>query len=231
MSDTILVVAAHPDDEVLGCGGTIAKHIDRGDKVHILHVSEGVSSRFSIGEDGRDWGTEIAQREQFARNASKVLGMEAPLFLRHPNLRMHMESKLFITKQIEDVLENVRPSTIYTTHPGDMNTDHGVTFECVLTACRPVAGKSVRKIFAFEVLSSTEWCHQDLRREFLPNHFVNIAPYFDMKLESVRCYDYEMREYPHPRSQEIIECQAKLRGAQVGIEMAEAFVTIRSVED
>lgn len=227
---TVLVVAAHPDDEVLGCGGTIAGHARTGDKVCVLFLSEGVSSRSIPGEE-HNWSRAIEAREAMAIAASTVLQFTIAGFLRHPNLRMRDQPVLDLVKQIDAVIREVRPDVIYTHHPGDMNSDHGIAFEATLTACRPRNDLSVKQLYAFETPSSTEWASPLNAPPFLPNYFVDIKSTMDAKLAAARCYDFEMRDFPHPRSAANIRALAQIRAAQVGLELAEAFALVRAIRD
>jgi LmbE family N-acetylglucosaminyl deacetylase len=227
---TILVVAAHPDDEVLGCGGTIAKHSEQGDIVYVLFMSEGVSSRFVIGEV-KDWTQEISARETAAINAAKVLGVKDVEFLRYPNLRMRDLSMLDIVKQVESAILKYRPSVIYTHHGGDLNSDHRVTHEAVITACRPIENFPVREIISFEIPSSTEWSTSSIGEVFTPNMFVDIHNFFQKKIEAISCYDMEMRPFPHPRSQRALTSISDRYGSVVGKHGAEAFCILRRIID
>ena len=148
----VLVVAAHPDDEVLGCGATLAMHVQAGDEVFVLFLSEGVSSRSTPGIE-HDWLPEIEAREAMAHEAARLLGYQLVKFLRYPNLRMRNMEMLDIVKQVDSVVRDIGPSVIYTHHPGDLNSDHGVAFEATLTACRPRPGLTVNSIYTFEVPS------------------------------------------------------------------------------
>jgi LmbE family N-acetylglucosaminyl deacetylase len=224
----VLVVSAHPDDEVLGCGGTLARHVAAGDEVSVLFLSEGVSSRSTPGQQ-RDWTKEIAEREEFARRASAFLGFSIAGFLRHPNLRMRGLPMLDLVKQVDAVIRAEAPQVIYTHHAGDMNSDHGVAVEAVLTACRPVASLSVRAIYAFEVLSSTEWNSPALAAPFAPTRYVDITAFLERKIEAMACYDHEMRAMPHPRSPEAVRALACYRGVSIGVAAAEAFVVLREL--
>ena len=224
----ILVVAAHPDDEVLGCGATLARQAEQGDRVSVLFLSEGVSSRAALGES-RDWSAEIAEREASARRAAGVLGFSVEGFLRHPNLRMREGSMLALVKQVDEVIRSTAPAVVYTHHIGDLNSDHGLAAEAVVTACRPRPGLSVRSVYAFEVPSSTEWNSPAHAAPFAPTRFVDVTAYLPKKIEAMRCYDYEMRSLPHPRSAEAVEALARVRGVSVGVPAAEAFVVLREV--
>lgn len=224
----ILVVAAHPDDEVLGCGGTICRHVAQGDEVAVLFLSEGVSSR-GDEESAKDWTPEIMEREAFAHRACQAMGAGIAGFLRYRNLRMSESSMLILVKKILQVIHDVRPETVYTHAGGDLNSDHRIAHEAVVTACRPVADMPVRNIYAFEVPSSTEWAFGAIGKKFFPTRFVDIRDFFDRKLGAVACYDFEMRPFPHPRSRENIQALARVRGMAVGLEAAEAFVVVREV--
>lgn len=224
----ILVVAAHPDDEVLGCGATIARHVAENDQVSVLFLSEGVSSRAALGEI-RDWSAEIAEREALAWRAAALLGFSIAGFLRHPNLRMREQSVLMLVKQVDEVIRAVSPTVIYTHHIGDLNSDHGLAAEAVMTACRPREGLSVRSVYAFEVPSSTEWNSPAHAAPFAPTRFVDVTAFLLKKIEAMRCYDFEMRSLPHPRSPEGVEALARFRGVSVGVSAAEAFVVLRQV--
>lgn len=224
----VLVVCAHPDDEVLGCGGAIARHVAAGDAVSVLFLSEGVSSRSVLGQK-RDWTREIEEREAFARCAADFLGFSIVGFLRHPNLRMRDQPMLDLVKQVDTAIRAEAPQIIYTHHVGDMNSDHGMAAEAVITACRPHAGLSVRAVYAFEVPSSTEWNAPALAPPFAPMRYVDITAFLPRKIEALVCYDHEMRAMPHPRSPEAIEALARYRGVSVGVAAAEAFVVLREV--
>ena len=226
----MLIVAAHPDDEALGCGGTIAYHVGRGDDVRVLYLSEGVSSR-SVLEQPHDWSQEIERREDLARSAAEMLGFSIVGFLRYPNLRMRDCPMLDLVKKIDEKIREFEPCWIYTHHYGDMNSDHGVTFEAVLTACRPRDRLSVRGLFTFEVPSSSEWGSPLLGPAFIPNRFVDISENISSKMAGVSAYASEMREDPHPRSKASILALARYRGASCGVHYAEGFMVIRECLD
>ena len=182
----VLIVAAHGDDEVLGCGGTIARHVASGDEVHLVVMADGVTSRGS--DDGQE-----ARNDAIAKS-TETLGIQSVSRLGLPDNKMDSLSLLEIIQPLEKVIENLKPNIIYTHHSGDLNVDHVVTNRAVLTACRPQPGFCVQKIYAFEVLSSTEWAEQTAANAFLPNHYVDISAYFDTKMEALKCYNMEMRE-------------------------------------
>jgi LmbE family N-acetylglucosaminyl deacetylase len=222
----VLVCAAHPDDEVLGCGGAIARHSKAGDDVFIIFVSDGVLSR---PKDADISAAELQQRQAAARRAAQTLGAREPVFLGFPDQRLDTLALLDVTQALEGLLSDVQPNTIYTHHAGDLNSDHRIVTAAVLTATRPVPGQQVSAIFGYEVLSSTEWAFGSTVESFHPNHFVSIQATLDDKMRALRCYDYEMREFPHARSYDAVEALAKVRGAAVGEIAAEAFTTMRTI--
>ena len=222
----ILIIAAHPDDEILGCGGTIAKLIKNNCKVDVLFLSEGVSSRSKLGETRR-WDDEILARESMATAAAKYLGFSIIGFMRNPNLRMDMLSLLDITKSVQNILIDNKPDVIFTHHSGDLNTDHQICFNAVITACRPSGIDFIESIFSFEVPSSTEWSSSINLPSFRPNYFIEIDSEIESKLGALSFYNFEMREFPHPRSKENIKALSQLRGSEIGFKFAEAFMLIR----
>ena len=217
----ILVVAAHPDDEALGCAGTIAKHVKNGDKVFPLFIADGVNSR-----DGDE--NALSTREVAAKNAQKHLGTQPPTFLNFQDSRLDTVALLEIVKIIEAQVEKIRPTRILTHWFNDLNVDHEIVCKAVHTATRPMPRQSVIEILCFEVLSSTEWnfCSTEL---FQPNYFVEITETFNDKMSALKSYEMEMRPFPNARSFEGVEALAKLRGVTVGVPFAEAFVMTRSL--
>ncbi len=226
----VLVFAAHPDDEVLGCGGAIAYHRSRDDIVGVCYLSEGVSSRLSLNEfkDKNFWSQDLKDREKMAINASEILDFEILDFLRHPNLRLKDLPLLDITKQLLEIIKNFQPDTVYVNFPGDLNSDHSVMFEAAYTALRPSNLHNVKNILCYEVLSSTEWA-PNIYKQFNPDTFIDISNFLKLKMKSIKAYEFEMRAPPHPRSNDVITALAMLRGSQVGVKYAESFMTIRKL--
>ena len=225
---TILVVAAHPDDEVLGCGASIAKWTAAGDIVHILIMAEGVTSRSQVRD--RDVNSkELSLLEKSAHSAGNILGTDSVKILDFPDNRMDSLDRLDIIKAIEEEIERLKPQTVVTHHCGDLNIDHRITHEAVMTACRPQPGHSVRLLLAFETVSSTEWQPTGSNVAFQPNWFENVAETFDFKIKALELYKSEMREWPHPRSLKNIEYLAKFRGSSIGCEFAEGFMLLRVI--
>jgi len=219
----ILVVAAHPDDEILGVGGTILKHVKNGDQVSILVLGDGESSR--------EAKVDIEKRENQAKRVIQALGAKEMILKKLPDNQFDSLPLLEIIKEVEAVIRQVKPEIIYTHCPTDLNVDHRLTFQAVLTACRPQPGFGVKKILAFETLSSTEWQIKDQSHLFLPTEYHDIAEFIDQKVEILKIYQDELRDYPHPRSVEGVKILAQYRGIEVGYHYAEAFQIIRSLND
>jgi LmbE family N-acetylglucosaminyl deacetylase len=224
----VLVVAAHPDDEVLGCGGTIARHTMNGEKWYILIMAEGITSRDDIrNPDFRK--DEIQKLRIQTEQAGRILGVTGMEFNSFPDNRMDSVDLLDVVKKVEKAIEKYRPEIIYTHHFGDLNIDHQITARAVETATRPIKGKSVKEIYSFETLSSTEWTFANPNHHFKPNCFIDIEKTLSKKIEAFNTYCSEKRAFPHPRSSEALINLAKDRGAQVGLKAAEAFTLIRKI--
>jgi LmbE family N-acetylglucosaminyl deacetylase len=222
---TILVIAAHPDDEVLGCGGSLANFSRDGHAVHVAFLSEGVSSR-----TGKVVTKELKKRQEAAKEAASLLGVNSVIFGNFPDNQMDIVSLLKVTQEVEKLITKFQPDTVLTHFGGDLNVDHRVTFEAVITACRPQAGHPVKTILCFEVPSSTEWQSNLSQNTFSPNWFIDISKTLSIKLKALDSYNLEMREWPHPRSIKAIEHLAHWRGATIGKEAAEAFMLVRRLE-
>lgn len=228
VKQTVLVVAAHPDDEALGCGGTVAQYAADGHEVHIAILGEGISSRHHRRDDAP--AAELHQLRRDAEAAASALGARSVLFGGLPDNRFDEVALLDVVKQVESWIGSVRPAIIYTHHPGDLNVDHGVTFRAVLTATRPGASAvSVRDLYAFEVPSSTDWAFQRVAPAFRANVFVDIAAGLEKKIAAMQCYESERREPPHPRSPDVLRATAVRWGSVAGMPAAEAFELIRSL--
>ncbi|MBF0282756.1 MAG: PIG-L family deacetylase [Zetaproteobacteria bacterium] len=223
MNKTVLVVAAHTDDEAIGCGGTIAKHVAAGDEVHALFLADGVTSREASTKQS------MIKREVAAKKAQQILGISSSTCLGLPDNRLDTVALLDIVQSIEKQIQRRQPQVIYTHHYGDLNIDHRITHQAVITACRPQPGSSVREIYAFEVMSSTEWATPDLT-PFMPNTFIDITKYWHKKKEALERYVCEMRMEPHSRSISHLDVLTQHRGMSVGMERAEAFYLVRKVE-
>ncbi len=220
MSKTVLVVAAHTDDEVLGCGGTIARHVAEGDIVYAVFMADGVTSRVGTGRE------ELTTRHLASENAKKILGIKENFYLDLPDNRMDSLPLLDVVQKLAPILERLNPDVVYTHYHGDLNVDHRITHQAVMTVCRPIPGYPVREIYVFEVMSSTEWT-TPLTLPFVPNYFIDISKYLRKKKEALNAYQKEMRKAPHSRSIEHLTVLAKHRGSSVGLYAAEAFGVVR----
>ena len=226
--NNVLLVAAHPDDEVLGCGGTIARHADAGDQVQVLIVAEGATSRQQQRDRVQATG-ELSALAQAAQQAGAILGAHGVELLDLPDNRLDSLDRLDLIKQIEECIARHQPQVVYVHHAGDVNVDHRRLHEAVITACRPTPGQPVRRLLSFEVASSTEWQPPGSAPPFQPNWFVDITSHWLRKREALAAYASEMRPWPHARSIEALEHLARWRGAQVGVEAAEAFCLLRQL--
>lgn len=226
MGSTVLVVAAHPDDEILGCGGTIARHVQAGDTVNVLVLGEGVTSRNMV-RDREQCAAEIAALQQAAQAAHHLLGVHAAQMLDLPDNRFDTVAFLDIVKAIEKVKGTWKPDVVYTHHQADLNIDHRLTLQAVLTAFRPLPGERCRRICSFEVLSSTEWGRAGGQAAFSPAYFVDIAAFLEVKVAALKLYASEMRAFPHPRSETAVRVSAQRWGATAGVPAAEAFEVVR----
>ncbi|MCZ2443324.1 MAG: PIG-L family deacetylase [Flavobacteriales bacterium] len=222
MNKTALVVAAHTDDEALGCSGTILRHVAEGDTVYALFLADGVTSRQT--SDSQDLET----RNSAAEKARTALGIQKNFYLGLPDNRLDTVPLLDIIYELEKVIEQVQPQVVYTHHLGDLNIDHQITHQAVMTACRPQPNSHIHEIYTFEVMSSTEWA-TPATNPFLPNYYVDITDYLEAKLNALSCYKNEMRSAPHSRTIEHIAALAKHRGYSVGVNAAEAFMAVRVV--
>ncbi len=225
---TVLVVAAHPDDEILGCGGTLARHAAAGEAVHVLILAEGATAR-DERRSAQAHANELAALRQAAADAAACIGARPPRFAGFPDNRMDSLDLLDIVKAVETVVAETAPAVVYTHHGGDLNQDHRLTHQAVLTACRPLPGAPVRAIHAFETLSSSEWGSPMPGAGFVPSRFVDIGAQLETKLRALECYAAEMRPFPHARSRDNVTALARHRGASAGLPAAEAFVVLREI--
>ena len=219
----VLIVAAHPDDEVLGCGATAARLAREGHAVSISILGEGMTSR-SEADRAR-----LPDLNACARRAAEMIGAKDLYLQGLPDNRFDTLPLLDVVKIVEETIERVRPEVLYTHHGGDLNVDHQVTHRAVLTATRPTEGHPVREVYTFEVASSTEWAFQRFEPVFRPNVFVNVTHELGAKIAAMAAYVSESRPFPHPRSAEALEAAARRWGSIAGCAAAEAFELIRSV--
>ena len=224
----ILIIAAHPDDEVLGCGGSMAKWSIGGHDVHLLIMAEGATSRDrKRNRDNRK--DDLSHLGKSAKEAGRVLGIKSIELFDYPDNRMDSVDLLDIVKTIENGVEKIKPDVVVTHHCGDLNIDHQIVHKAVLTACRPQPGSTVKQILSFEVPSATEWQPSTTNSPFMPNWFEDISDTLNLKLKALEAYNSEMQEWPHARSIKALEHLAGWRGASVGVEAAEAFMLVRNI--
>lgn len=224
----ILVVAAHPDDEVLGCGASMAKWADAGAEVHVAILGEGATSRYAGRADGNR--TELDVLEGDARAAAKIIGVKDITFHGLPDNRFDSLDLLDVVKVVEGLLTSIAPSIVLTHHGSDLNVDHQICYRAVLTATRPKPGQAVKELLAFEVASSTEWGFQTIEPVFQANYFVDVGATLSRKVTAIKAYATEICAFPHPRSAEGVEAIARRWGTVVGCSAAEAFQLVRGVK-
>jgi len=220
----IMVIAAHPDDELLGCGGTLIKHSKNGDYIKTLILGQGMLSR------GEDESILIKLRAD-AKKANGITGVNELKFFDFPDNAFDSVPLLKIIKVVENEMDNYQPDIIYTHFSNDLNIDHRRTFKAVMTAIRPQPGMKNPDIYSFYIQSSTDWISSTESVQFIPNVFVDIEPDIEQKLKALSEYETEMRDYPHSRSLESIRVFSQYWGTRVGKKYVEPFVLVRSVRD
>lgn len=217
----ILVIAPHPDDEVLGVGGTIAKHARAGDSVYLCIATEGYAP---------DWSEKfLKNRPEEVKNANKILGIKKTYFFGFPTVKLDTVPQKELNEAISKVVSKVKPDVAYIPHRGDVNMDHRLIFEAAIVALRPKPGGSARRIMSYETLSETEWGVPPKEDVFAPNMYVNISDTLKIKLKAMSAYKSELKRFPHPRSLEGIRTLAKKRGTEAGLKVAEAFMLVREI--
>jgi len=212
----ILIVAPHPDDEVLGCGGTLIKHAKSGDNIHLCIATVGYTP---------DWSQEyLDNRSIEIKKVGKILGIKKIHMLGYPTVKLDTISQKEINDCLFNLVSKVKPQVVYIPHRGDLNIDHRILHDASLVALRPL-NNSTSRILSYEVPSVTEWGVQP----FTPNIYSDITETYEAKIEALKNYEGEMRASPHPRSLEVIEAHARKRGSEAGIQYAEAFMLIREI--
>lgn len=229
MSDkrSILVLAAHPDDEILGSGGTLARLSKAGHNISIAILGEGITARYPTRSSVDP--EQLDNLKEDAKNASTILGVSDIRFFQLPDNRFDTVPLLEMVKLIELLISEIRPTIIFTHHGGDLNIDHTLVFKATLTATRPVADSPVKEILAYEVPSSTDWAFQTGQNVFMPNVFYDISTTLDIKMEALKSYRGEIKAPPHPRSLDAIRENASRWGHIIGVRAAEAFESIREI--
>jgi LmbE family N-acetylglucosaminyl deacetylase len=216
----VLVVAAHPDDELLGAGGTIRRHADDGAEVHVLIACEGVTMRYT-----EDHHVRLCDQ---ATAASEILGTRGVSFGELPDQRLDTLPLVDVVTLVEQHVRTVRPEVVYTHCPQDVNRDHRVLLEAVQVATRPYSAPFVREVLMFETPSSTEWGSPSVQPAFVPHVFVDVSTTIEAKIAAFCCYEREVRPPPHPRSPEALRARASVWGAVAGVAAAEPFQVLRS---
>lgn len=223
----VLCVATHPDDEIIGVGGALARHEQEGDDVHVSILSEAEPARYD--EITPEVETKMQERRAATRNACSVLGVESVTFHGFPDNSFDTVPLLDLVKAVEDEIRSHDPDVIYTHHYGDLNISHELTCRAVITAARPLPESNVEAILAYETLSTSEWSVPSTENVFQPTTFVDISDQLETKLEAFREHRTELREHPHPRNVTDVRRNAKLWGAKSGIQSAEPFELLREV--
>ncbi|MFA4848772.1 MAG: PIG-L deacetylase family protein [Methanoregula sp.] len=224
----VLIVAAHPDDEVLGCGGTIARMSHEGHDISVAILGEGITSRYLHREDA---DKKILQNlHKRSHQVAKILGIKNLQLFNLPDNRFDTIALLDIVKILEGIIEKIKPECIFTHHASDLNLDHCLTNRASLIATRPLENTSVKTVLSYEVPSSTEWTFQTTPTSFRPNIFIDISGTLDTKIDAMQLYDSESRQYPHPRSSESLRANASRWGSVSGLKAAEAFELVRKIK-
>lgn len=224
----ILFFAPHPDDEVLGCGGVMAKYVEQGDSVYVCVVTSGKPPIFddSVAVQNQ-WPHTLYPEIQ---KSHELLGVKETFFLQCPAADLESTPRYMLNQMVFEIVQKVCPEIVYIPHFGDMQKDHTITSEAVMVAIRPKGNHIVRKVYSYETLSETEWNVPHVTNVFIPNTYVDISNYLSKKLDAMSCYQSQLAEFPNPRSLEAVKALAKLRGSTMGAKAAEAFVLIREYD-
>jgi len=219
----VVVVAPHPDDEIIGCGATIAKHIENGDEVTII-----VATNASVGAPELFSDVSAKNTREEAISAHRFLGVKETIFFEFPAPALNAFPEFKISLEIGKIFKKINPTHLYLPHPGDIHQDHKAIYRASLVAARPQGNDKITNIYCYETLSETEWTPMQ-EKAFIPNHFVDVTKVFSKKLEAMKFFDSQLKKFPHSRSIEGFEALAMYRGATVGVEKAEAFVVERQI--
>ena len=226
--ERVLVIAAHPDDEVLGMGGTIAKYVSKGDEVAILIVTDGSTSQYRNDPKLQEI---LSTKRVETSTCATVLGVKRVFYGGLPDMKLDVTPHIEINRVIENVITDFQPSIVFTHFSGDVNKDHRRVYESTLVACRPVSEQCVKRLFLYSVPSSTEWNVQTSSSAFLPNWYEDISGEFaEKKYKAMECYKTELRAFPHPRNIQCLRTADAAEGNRVGLLAAESFILLRSIE-
>lgn len=219
----VIVISAHPDDEILGCGGTLIKHRENGDKIDWLIVT-------NINESQGFSKSRVVNRQKEIIDVSKKLNINKTYKLEYPTMTLSDESLLTIIPKVSKVFNESKPEVIYILNRSDAHSDHLITFKAVMACTKSFRYPFVKKVLMYECISETEFGATLPENHFLPTYFVDISPYFEEKLEIMSIYESEIGEHPFPRSNRNIEALATFRGATVGVEYAEAYQVLKYID-
>jgi N-acetylglucosamine malate deacetylase 1 len=220
----ILIIAPHADDEVLGCGATMVKFAGSGDEVFVIiatNAAKGAPELFSKES--------IATVRSEAEDAHRILGVKETIFMEFPAPALNAFPSYKISLEFSKVFENYRPTHLFLPHPCDLHEDHNAIYRAALVSARPQGFHKISNIYCYETLSETEWSPNQGVHSFLPNHFIEVTDFFSKKIEAMKCFESQMKKFPHSRSFEGITALATLRGVSIGVERAEAFVVERQI--
>ena len=227
----VLVIAAHPDDEVYGVGGTIVKQVKCGDVVYVCLLTEGVTTQYRNTRDEISLTNLIEQKKKETLKAAKILGIKEVFFFDLPDMRLDTIAHSEVNQPIEECIVKLLPDIVYTHHWGDVNKDHRLAFESTMVAVRPGLNSPIKRVLIYETPSSSEWNAPILTNQFMPNIFVDISDVLPLKIQAMEAYESELRPFPHPRSIEAVTIYAKKRGLEVGKKVVECFMLIREIID
>lgn len=213
----ILIFAPHNDDEVLGVGGTIAKYTNLGHEVFVCEVTKSVKKEY------------LKMIRCEALEAHKILGVKETIFLDFPVVRLKETPLVDVNSEFSRIVKDIKPNIAFIPHKGDMHMDHAIVSHSAMVAMRPIGNRNIEAIYAYETLSETEWNIPSVENAFIPNVWSDISHYMQKKIAAMSCYKSQLNQAPHPRSNEIIESLAKLRGSTVGVSYAESFMLIRNI--
>ncbi len=224
MGKQILIIAPHNDDDILGCGGIMAKHQNKGVDIYVVIVTNGHLGAPELFKKG---GTEKVRKE--ALEAHRYLGIKKTFFLDFPAPRLDTIPSYKLSIEIEKIIRDNIITDLFIPHRGDIHKDHRITFEAALVAARPINNNPVKRIYAYETLSETEWAAPFGDDAFIPTVFEDISSFIEIKKNAFKFFTTQIKKFPHPRSLESIENLSKIRGATVGFKNAEAFMLIREI--
>jgi LmbE family N-acetylglucosaminyl deacetylase len=225
MKNRILVIAPHADDEIIGCGGTIAKAVNEGDEVYIIVVTNA-----NVGAPELFDKEAISNVRGEALDAHSYLGVKETIFLDFPAPALNAFPEYKISIELSEIINKIKPNILYLPHPGDLHQDHKAIYRASLVSARPQYGYSILEIYCYETLSETEWAPYQ-EKAFVPNYFNDVSDFFEQKLKAMQFYKSQIKNFPHTRSLETFEALAKYRGATVGVKRAESFIVERIVKN